>query len=276
MKLQFENNAIQFSFDSSKYFDISIPLDFDGDQPNTYNVPKATATPYKDGTFIGDTRLGGSCNFQSITIVPHCNGTHTECIGHISNERKYIAQVLNDSMFSAKLISIPLCIAENEIENYEPKLNSKDMLITRKEIKNALQSSGSEFVFDTLIIRTLPNLISKKSQNYLNEEPAFLSKEAAEYLSEIGINHLVLDVPSLDRTFDEGMLTSHHIFWNVEPNSNEINSNSHLNKTITEMAFIETEIADGDYIVNIQITPFVSDASPSRLLLYPIFELKEN
>lgn len=276
MKLQFENNAKQYSFDSSNYFVISIPMEFDGEQPNTYNVPKATASPYKDGTFIGDTRLGGSCNFQSMTIVPHCNGTHTECIGHISNERKYIAQELKDTMFSAKLISVPICKAENENETYQPKLNPNDLLITKKEIRKALELVESEFTFDTLIIRTLPNSASKKSQNYLHVEPAFLTIEATNYLTELGINHLILDVPSLDRTFDEGMLTSHHIFWNVEANSNELSANSFTHKTITEMAYIDSEIADGDYISNIQITAFLSDASPSRIIIYPIFEHKEN
>lgn len=274
MKLQFENNAKQYSFDSNNYFNISIPLEFDGEQPNTYNVPKATASPYKDGTFIGDTRMGGSCNFQSISLVPHCNGTHTECIGHISNNRKYISQELKDTMFSAKLISVTISKAEGESETYEPKLNPNDLLITKKEIEKAIQKLESDFTFDTLIIRTLPNSDKKKSQNYLHEEPAFLTIEAASYLTELRINHLILDVPSLDRTFDEGMLTSHHIFWNVEANSNELNANSFTHKTITEMAYIDSAIADGDYIVNIQITAFLSDASPSRIIMYPINELK--
>ena len=40
-----------------------------------------------DGQFIGDTRMGGPCNFETYSITPHCNGTHTECVGHITNER---------------------------------------------------------------------------------------------------------------------------------------------------------------------------------------------
>ena len=73
--------------DFSKGNDISIPLYFNGVQPNTYGVDKATSSPYQDGQFIGDTRKGGPCNFETYSFTTHCNGTHTECIGHITNER---------------------------------------------------------------------------------------------------------------------------------------------------------------------------------------------
>ncbi|MEZ4849568.1 MAG: hypothetical protein R3B93_13310 [Bacteroidia bacterium] len=67
--------------------DISIPLIFNGLQPNTYGVPKAKAKAFEGEGFIGDVRRGGSCNFEELQFIPHCNGTHTECVGHISEER---------------------------------------------------------------------------------------------------------------------------------------------------------------------------------------------
>ena len=73
----------------SKGQDISIPLDFNGEQPNTYGVKKAASAPFKDDQFIGDTREGGPCNFETYSFTPHCNGTHTECVGHIINAVSY-------------------------------------------------------------------------------------------------------------------------------------------------------------------------------------------
>ena len=47
-----------------------------------------------------------------------------------------------------------------------------------------------------------------------------------EYIVELGINHLLVDLPSIDRIYDEGKLANHRIFWNVEPGSFEINDSS--------------------------------------------------
>ena len=43
-----------------------------------------------------------------------------------------------------------------------------------------------------------------------------------------------------------------------------------LENTITELAFIPEKIKDGKYILNLQIAAFVSDASPSRPILFEI------
>ena len=102
--LDIEGKKIQVDFSKGK--DISIPLFFNGEQPNTYGVDKATAKPYQDGQFIGDTRKGGPCNFETYSFTPHCNGTHTECIGHITDERIDILSSLNEEMIPATLISI--------------------------------------------------------------------------------------------------------------------------------------------------------------------------
>jgi hypothetical protein len=45
-----------------------------------------------------------------------------------------------------------------------------------------------------------------------------------------------------------------------------------VNKTITEMIYVRDEVADGLYLLNLQIAPFVSDAAPSRPLLYPLIK----
>ena len=83
-----------FTFDTKQVKDISIPLVFNGEQPNLYGVEKAEAVAHQDGGFVGDTRLGGACNFEKLTLTPHCNGTHTECVGHITLNRLSVQQQL--------------------------------------------------------------------------------------------------------------------------------------------------------------------------------------
>jgi hypothetical protein len=45
------------------------------------------------------------------------------------------------------------------------------------------------------------------------------------------------------------------------------------NKTITEMIFAPSYLEDGAYLLNLQIPAFVSDAAPSRPIIYKINEL---
>ena len=47
----------------------------------------------------------------------------------------------------------------------------------------------------------------------MKEKPAFFSIDAMEFLVNIGVKHLLVDTPSVDRLLDEGHLSSHNIFW---------------------------------------------------------------
>ena len=263
---KFEIGDINFEIDFSKGNDISIPLIFNLDQPNTYGVDKATSRPYQNENFIGDTRKGGPCNFETYILTPHCNGTHTECIGHITDERIDILSSLKDEMIPSTLISVT---PKTTNENYTPELNSDDLVITRKELEKCLKTTNVKFL-KGIIIRTLPNLKTKKSRDYMKETPSFLSIDAMEYLVSLGVQHLLVDIPSVDRLLDDGHLSAHNIFW--ETKDKKFNPKTR-NKTITEMIFVPDFIDDGTYLLNIQIPAFVSDATPSRPIMYKINEL---
>ncbi len=93
-----------------------------------------------------------------------------------------------------------------------------------------------------------------------------------EFIAELQIKHLLVDLPSIDRIFDGGKLSNHRIFWNVGQGAFETNENSSIYNTITELVYVPNKIKDGDYLLNLQIAPFASDASPSRPLLFEIIE----
>ena len=101
----------------------------------------------------------------------------------------------------------------------------------------------------------------------MQEGPSFFTIEAMNYIVELGIKHLLVDMPSVDRLFDDGVLSAHNIFW--ETKEKKLNLNA-LNKTITEMIFVPDNIKDGEYLLNLQFAPFVADAAPSRPILYKI------
>ena len=196
---------------------------------------------------------GSSTNFNNIFFNPHGHGTHTECLGHITHDFYSINQCLKQFFFFAELISV------------EPAISNDDLIITKDQIENLLNDKLPE----ALIIRTLPNSDAKKSKNYSNSNPAYLTEAAAIYIREIGIQHLLIDLPSVDREEDEGKLLAHKAFWNVK-NTKNLNSDARLNCTITEMIYVENQVVDGSYILNLQIASFENDASPSKPVLYKI------
>ena len=251
-------------FDLSSFVDISLPLKFDGPQPNAYGVEPASAVACEYGDLIGDTRRGGSCNFERVTFIPHCNGTHTECVGHITNERISVRDCLKDILLSAKLISLEAQPAAECDENYPVSYGKDDVVITRSLLGQALANQPC----DALIVRTLPNDGSKLSRSYnVQNIPPFFTTQAMNFIVERGFKHLLVDLPSIDRLFDEGRLSNHRIFWNVETGKFETNNKSRVNNTITELVYVPNQVEDGEYLLNLQIAPFESDASPSRPLL---------
>lgn len=253
----------KYQIDLSKPIDISIPLSNTDENPIAWYIEKPEIEPVKFGDWIGKVSEGSSTNFNNIFFNPHGHGTHTECLGHITREFYSINQCLKQFFFTAELISIT------------PENINDDLVITKEQIQRHFVISTHEKSHTqidnpkAIIIRTLPNSESKKHKNYSKTNPPYLSEEAAIYIREIGIQHLLIDLPSVDREEDEGKLLAHKAFWNVK-DVNNLNDDARLNCTITEMIFVENEIQDGSYILNLQIASFENDASPSKPIMYSL------
>lgn len=273
--------------DLSAGLPIAIPLRFDGAQPNSYDVPAASASAYEGDGFVGDTRRGGSCNFERLSLIPHCNGTHTECVGHIAFDRIAITGVLRPSLIPATLVSVATPEAAHSGEHYAPAIAEGDRFITASALREALAAVGittpghdgnpdgpAHPFLEALCIRTLPNGEDKTARRYIEQPAPFFSIEAMRLVRALGVSHLLVDVPSLDRAFDEGMMCAHHIFWDVAERGHDVDAASASPRTVTEMIFVPDSIADGIWLLDIQIAPFVSDAAPSRPVLFPITEVR--
>ncbi len=236
--------------DTSKGIDISIPLRAGRHNVNAWYVDPVKIEPVRTEHFVGSVAEGGTVNFRNIHFNPHGNGTHTECVGHISKNVESINQHLKEFHFFAELITV------------EPITIGEDQVIDLKQIKD----KTSNFNAAAIVIRTLPNETKKKDFQYSNTNPPYLEKGVMAYLNSIGVDHFLIDLPSVDKEFDDGALQEHHAFWNYP--SQEV----HFHKTITEMVYIEDEVPDGRYFMNLQIASFENDAAPSKPVLYEILE----
>jgi kynurenine formamidase len=256
---------------AARAYDLSIPLTFDDGQPSFFGADRATGKPLSGGGFVGDVREGGSCNCSTYSLTPHCNGTHTECIGHVVEERVSVRDVAREHLIPALLASTAPVAASATCEASDPRPRSGDTLITRALLEAAV---GCERLgdFGAFVIRTLPNHPTKRFRNYSagDEPPPYFTAEAMRWIVEQGVRHLVVDLPSIDRANDQGRLTCHRIFWGLPAGGKSAASALRAEATITELAYIDSEISDGPYLLNLQVAPFVADAAPSRPVLLPV------
>ncbi len=243
-----------FEIDLSKPIDISIPLSNTNENPIAWYLDLPKIEPVIADNFIGSVAKGGSTNFNNIFFNPHAHGTHTECLGHISKDFYSINQTLKQFFFSAELISIT------------PENINGDFVITKAKIAEKIDLKNTS---EALIIRTLPNNSDKKRRDYSHTNPPYLSEEATIFIRESDIQHLLIDLPSVDKEVDGGKLLAHKAFWNLK-NIETVNPDARFDATITEMIFVDNSILDGSYILNLQIAPFENDATPSKPVIYKI------
>ncbi len=236
-----QHNSKKHQIDLSKPINISIPM-----RMSKKNV---IAWYQKAPTFkkIMSVKKKDAVNFNSIYFNPHAHGTHTECVGHITKEFYSINTYLKQFFFFAEVVTVA------------PEKQGGDFVISKKQLQFLLGNKKRQ----ALVIRTIPNTGEKLSKKYSHTNPPYLLEEAAVYLKEKGVEHLLIDLPSIDKEKDDGKLLAHNAFWNT-------NGSIRYNATITELIFVPNSVEDGTYFLNIQIAPFENDASPSKPVLYKI------
>lgn len=229
-----------------RWVDLSIPLDPHGPQPNVYGVPPASARPYSSEGLTLDVSKGGSVNCEVIELIPHCHGTHTESVGHLTRERFPLANV-----------SLPLFMpcAVVSVQPHGREIRAEHLERVPEQI-------------EALVVRALPNDASKRTRKWEDATTPYFTPEAIRAIRARGVNHLLVDLPSVDPLFDDGKLAAHRVFWDVPPGSTELPEERARQRTITEMIFVPDDVPDGRYLLTIQTPHILSDAVPSRPLLF--------
>ncbi len=250
MKITLNIGGKNYHVDTDLPLDISIALQSGVENPNAWYIPPPIieAEYNEEEEWVGSVAEGGPVNFNHISFNPHAHGTHTECVGHITAEKNNILDSLKTAHFVAELISVaPIKVGEDrqinkeQLEEYAEELEGKD----------------------AIVIRTVPNSDIKKTQQYNHTNWPYLTEEAAAYIASLNIQHLLIDLPSVDKERDNGALVAHRAFWQFPENTRK-------QATITELIYVPDQIIDGTYLLNLQIAPFVNDASPSRPVLYAL------
>jgi len=223
--------------------DISVPFSPSG-LSAWYKAPM-TAIPVRSDNFIGAVAEGGAVNFRDLNLNPHAHGTHTECRGHITTEIHSVNDIARFIFCPAQLITIL------------PELKGNDRVITRA----LLDRQGALDNVEALIVRTSPHDSQFIHRNFSGSNFPYFDELAMRRIVELGVKHLLVDQPSVDKEEDGGKLIAHRVFWEGSERNN---------CTITELIQVNPEIKDGLYALNLQVAPIENDASPSRPVLFPL------
>jgi len=254
---------------------------FSGRDPSYFGAPPALARPLELPGFSGRVTRGASCNCSTLTLTPHAHGTHTECVAHLTREPLDAWRVVPAGWMACELVSVsPRAAADGlQGESTDPAPHPADRLITRRALEQAWPVHPL-VPPRALVVRTMSAAPSARDDAPPPTRddaplPAYLTREAAQLLVERGIEHLVVDLPSLDRLADEGRLSAHRVFFGLPPGCTELARAARAACTVTELAHVPGVLADGSYLLQIQVPALAGDAVPSRPLVYRLSQEPE-
>lgn len=249
MICQFTWNGEAHQADLSQAIDLSLVLAGNGKaNPSAWYVNDPTMVPVRGEGFVGAVAEGGSVNFRDITFNPHGHGTHTECLGHITKDIHSV-----DACFR-NLTSLMPCA----VMTLTPQELGDDHVLDADLLDNVSSPLG-----EAVAIRTTPNGEDKRTRAWSNTNPPYFTAAFMNRLVQSEVKHLLVDLPSVDREVDGGLLKAHHAFWRVPDKPRH-------GCTITEFIHVPDEVQDGLYLLNLQVAPMDNDAAISRPVLHPL------
>jgi len=121
-----ETNSQKYKIDLTKPLDISMPLRASKKNVNAWYIDEPTIEPVVLDGWTASVAEGASINFNNINFNPHAHGTHTECVGHITEKVHSINQNLKQFFFLAEVVTVA------------PEKYMKDYIISKKQVQFAL------------------------------------------------------------------------------------------------------------------------------------------
>ena len=250
--------ALRIELDHAKHiwrttgngFDLSVPVNPQSGLPRAWYRGPATAEPVRSDGWVGSVAEGGSVNFRDITFNPHAHGTHTETREHVRDEFQPI-----DAL--ARSGNLPFLVPALLIDAL-PESSGNDWIVPLTALEPHDEWMRTHRPAAVILRCTNGDVQRDWSQT----NPPYLEAGFAEELVTRGIQHLLLDLPSVDREVDGGELRAPHAFFGPVSSSRE-------GATISELLCVPEGLGAGPGLLAMQVAPFVHDAAPSRPLWFP-------
>ena len=263
MIIELRVGELSFRVDFANPIDISRPVRMN-EEGLAFSLEGAQERPVRAGAFIGEVKSGGSVNCSTLEIHAHGNGTHTECIGHVLAERVVIPDAPPPPLLSCILLSAqPVSFSDTQ-EHYGGKHEPNDRVITAASLAESVLRIGKlPFSAASVVIRS-----GAGGEVFSGTNPPYFTVEAIDFLLSLKAEHILCDLPSLDREDDGGALCAHRRFWQLNAEQTHASASPPNHRTITELCQIPDDLEDGPYLMSLQIPAIDSDAVPSRPLLF--------
>lgn len=231
-------------------FDLSVPVNPHTGLPRAWYKGPATVEPVRSDGWVGAIAEGGAVNFRDLSFNPHAHGTHTETSEHIHDEFKPV-----DGL--ARSAHLPFLLPAFLVDA-QPASSGEDWIVPGS-ILNKVKSDLQHWSPVAIVLHCCSGSVQR---DWSNTNPPYLEDGLAEELVRLGIEHLLLDLPSVDKEVDGGVLRAHHAFFAPAMGHRE-------GATISELLCIPDGVHPGPGLLSLQIAPFVNDAAPSRPLWFP-------
>ncbi len=293
MELTCDLGGVRWRVDLADPIDISIPqrpFAAPEAQCSAFGLPPATAT------LACSVDGGASVNCPLVhSLCAHAGGTHTECAGHALPGRVTLGDLgipRQCGLMPALLVSVAVAPLGGCGDEYAPGQPSDGVVGLRalREGLAALAGGGSGsgggsggsggaapqafaaaalgcLPGGALILRTPPTPF-KHLARWSGTNPPYLTPALMEFALALGVQHLVVDLPSVDREEDGGQLLAHRAWWQLPPRGGAPACAPFSTRTITELALVGEGVSDGPYLLNLQLAPLELEAAPSRPVLH--------
>ena len=272
LELEITTHGRRWQVDLSSPVDLAIPLQFPGPQPRFFAAEPARAEPLRVGSYTGQVASGASCNCGVYTLSPHCHGTHTECVGHLTQDATEVATLTPIASALVLLVTVRPEPLGSTTDEPSGRHDRADLVLPRASLAAAASRWAGD-PWTALVVRTLPNDPSKRARVYDGDCPApYFTPDAMRWVVERGVESLVVDLPSLDRADDGGGLVAHRVFWGLPAGARDAREARRGHALVTELAYVPESAHDGLYLLELHVPAFGADAAPSRPVLYPVSE----
>lgn len=266
------NTALRFGpwlVDVEHRRDLSLPIRFGAAHSRAFSLPPASSHAVVGGGFVGDVRRGGSCNCETHSLTPHADGTHTEGPGHLLAER--VPVTAPAPICLAVVVRVQPRLLGDSVDDVSGNHRHDDRVVDRALIEDALARVGaivnvSGLDVSAIVIATESGDVTRAAR-FSGTNPTYLTVDAALFIRERGFMHLLVDLPSIDREDDGGLLAAHRAFFDLPTGLGAVAPTSILPRTVTELCVVDDDIVEGPWALFLQVAPIEADAAPSRPLL---------
>lgn len=243
MKITVKRDGLSYEVNLSQGIDCGSTFGDEKREPSAWYVNPVRIEPVKMDDWTGSVAQGSSVNFYEVQLNPHGNGTHTECYGHIDKGHQKLNDHLKETHGWIYFQRLPI-----------RELNG-DRVLLLEDLK--IPDGGfPEFVGIEAEGLPFPG-------HFSNTNPPYIEAALCKRLADLGVKHLLTNLPSVDREEDGGALAAHRAFWNYPDAIRE-------EATITEFTNFDASLKAGLYFINLQTANIHSDAVPSRPVLYEV------